>query len=481
MTKRGGESSTWKFGTGVGGMLIAAVGLALLGSVGAILLGFTGPQAALLALWSGAVVAGVWAVAAHRGKPAEPVDSSTGDDRVIVVQDGEIHRHPVGEIREIEGQQLGIIDLGTEVSRELRDRIGCNMLQRGIPFESGGSLGTACLPIVGAASVMASSLSAGNVFLATANTASLMRIGAGVGSAVLGPGGRIVAQAPFIAAGSAIMPVVAPIMLFTTVSTMMLSARLDHVQFSLDRLAGAVQQLLARELAEDYGIFVSAMARLRDLSEEFDGSRRFSDEMKNRLPLVERDLNVLRQKYDILSTKNVGSVLDAELAVSDIKLFTGLNLADVQVDRLRLRLALQDNPDDAARRVLLLISKIERYEESFKTLLDKNPIKDLQDELQESVDSMGWWTKNVFGRTALKEKQAAIGAIQEKNQVIGETLLANIAGWGEDPTLGKDPGQKQTVVFYREHDGKGELTAYYTSDWQLGSPDQVSEPTHVKG
>ena len=49
-----------------------------------------------------------------------------------------------------------------------------------------------------------------------------------------------------------------------------------------------------------------------------------------------------------------------------------------------------------------------------------------------------------------------------------DTLLPNIAGWTDDPVLGKDSGQKQSVFFYRENDGKGELKAYYTSDWQLG-------------
>ncbi len=99
-------------------------------------------------------------------------------------------------------------------------------------------------------------------------------------------------------------------------------------------------------MLHDYGIFVSAMARLRDISDEFDGSRRFSEEMKNRLALVERD-----------------------------------------------------------------------------------------------------------GRTSER---------------VRDTLLPNIAGWTDDPVLGKDSCQKQSVFFYRENDGKGELKAYYTSDWQLG-------------
>ena len=87
-----------------------------------------------------------------------------------------------------------------------------------------------------------------------------MHIGAGVGAAVMGPAG-IVAQAPFIAAGGAIIPVVAPVMFFMTVSSMMMSVRFDQIQASLDQLATAVEQLLMEEVAEDYGILLGAMDR----------------------------------------------------------------------------------------------------------------------------------------------------------------------------------------------------------------------------
>ena len=213
-------------------------------------------------------------------------------------------RHPIGQITTIEEQRLGIIDFGTELSRDLRLQISKNILTHGEPFNSGGTLGSACLPVLGAGSAMASSLFAGNVFLATANPATLMKIGAGVGSAVMGPGG-IVAQAPFIAASSSIIPVVAPVMFFMVVSSMMMSVRFDQIQTSLDQLGEAVEQLLKRETAGDCGILLSAMKRLQDISAEFNESRLFTGEMKIRLALVENDVNILHHKYDIL-LKNTG-------------------------------------------------------------------------------------------------------------------------------------------------------------------------------
>ena len=80
------------------------------------------------------------------------------------------------------------------------------------------------------------------MFLATANPATLMSIGSGVGWAVMGPEG-IVAQAPFIAASTAILPVIAPLAIFMTVASTMMSARFDRLQTSLDNLNEAIHFL----------------------------------------------------------------------------------------------------------------------------------------------------------------------------------------------------------------------------------------------
>ena len=255
-----------------------------------------------------------------------------------------------------------------------------------------GLLGTAALPIMGAGAAVSSSLMAGNIFLATANPASLMSIGAGVGSAVMDPGG-IVAQAPFIAASSAIIPVVAPVMFFMTVSSMMMSARFDRVQSSLDQLTDAVQELLKREVAGDSGVVVGANERLQDITAEFDGSRRFTPEMKIRLAFVERDLSTIHAKYGIISTGRITSSVAAEPAAGDQHLYALSGIASIHVDRLRLKLALQDNPDDLARSVLALGSKIDAYEDGFRKLLDDNPLLEYQKELESSVREMSWWKR----------------------------------------------------------------------------------------
>lgn len=379
----------------------------------------------------------------------------------------EVPTHPIGQITTVEEQQLGLIDLGTNISHALRPQFDKQILTHGEPFQTGGVLGTACLPVLGVGAAISSSLLAGNIFLATANPATLMQIGGGVGSAMMGPGGTIVGQAPFIAAGSAILPVVVPVVFFMTVATMMMAARFDQIHTALNQLAKAVEELLAREIAGDYGILRSALERLRDIGAEFDGCRRFTDEMKIRLALVERDVNILHHKYDILSTRRVDSTLRATLAVSDINLFTLSSLADIYVDHLRLKLALQDNPGDANRSFSALNDKIDRYETAFRNLLTEDSVRGYQKELQNSVEGMSWWKKNVFVGKESNQAETDIKKIYEIRDDGFDDLRLNLARWSEEITRGRDAGPDQAVVYYREQEGRGTLKAYYTSDLQV--------------
>ncbi len=448
-------------------MLATTAVVAVFSILSALVLGFAGQYVAVLAVWSVALVIGAWTLAAHRVSSTSDAKGSTEKTRVVVVRDDEVPRHPEGQIIEFEGQKLGVIDFGMDLSRDLRCQIDKNILTRGEPFESGGVLDTACLPIAGAGSAATAALVAGNVFLATANPATLMQIGTGVGSAVVGPGGTILAQAPFVAAGGAILPVVAPVMLFTTVSSMMICARLDQIQGSLDQLAKAVEQLLVRQTANDYATLFSALGRLRDVSEEFEGSRRFTDDMRTRLALAEADLNVLHHKYAFLLKRPVGSELDANLAPSDIEFFTAASLADIQIDRLRLKLALQDNPDDAYRRFSALNERMDDHEKSFRNLLERDSVKGYREHLQNFVGRMGWWKRNVFRRGARIAKEAEIDRIQSGPERSLATLRPYISEWLDDLASQRDVGQKQAIIYYRENGGRGDLKAYYTSDWQL--------------
>ena len=132
-----------------------------------------------------------------------------------------------------------------------------------------------------------------------------MTIGAGVGSAVMGPTG-IIAQAPFVAASSALMPVVAPVMLFMTVSSAMIGARLDRVQRALGALSEGLERVRHLMEAEDYARLESAAEQLDEIGSQFEHGQRFTEGMKIDLMLAKRDVNRLRRKFGHLVMRRFG-------------------------------------------------------------------------------------------------------------------------------------------------------------------------------
>lgn len=371
------------------------------------------------------------------------------------------------QIAPVGGEELAVIDLGPSISRELVEALDRCWLEYGKPFATGGPLGTACLPIAGAAAGASSSLFAGNVFLATANPATLMQLKGGVGSAVMAAsGGGIVAQAPFVAASSALIPVVAPVLLFTTFSSMMMSLRFDRIEKTLIGMSELLQHLLKSNLVEDMARLMSSVDRLRDIREEYRSGPGFTDEMKMRLSLVERDVNVLRYKKRALATGRVNSVTAAQLSEMDKHMFVTASIADVEVDQLRLLLSLQDNPADTKRSWSSLDKKVARYEDDFRSLAEHSPAGDYRASLEESVNQMNWWNRNVLRRRALKTTEATMEGLDTIRRHSQQSTPWSEVSPGENDA-GGDPARDYSIFFWRDDNGTGELKAWYTDDYRI--------------
>ena len=299
------------------------------------------------------------------------------------------------------------------------------------PARSGGVIESSwVLPMFGAGSTAASCLLAGNVFLATANPATLMTIGTGVGSAVMGPTG-IVATAPFISASSALIPVVAPVMLFATVSAAMLSARIELTQSPLGQL-DVVERVRRLLDAEDYARFEAAAERIEDVRSEFAQCGRFASDVPDRLAEVDDDVSKLRLKYGIMltMTEDVESEDDARSAVSDLNRFFLASLYDIQVNLLQLYLALQNDPDVVEHRHARLRQKVERYGADFRRLVDDDRIgayhRRLKEESGKSVLSglpSGWHRRlgGTLGRRVREVRtiRRDFHSVQDPNQPVG--------------------------------------------------------------
>ena len=376
----------------------------------------------------------------------------------------EVPRHPVGQLLTYKDHpEIALVDLGRDASVALRESLAMSR-----PFKSGGGMDSAwLLPTLGAGSTAATSLLAGNVFLATANPATLMTIGAGVGSAVVGPAG-IVAQAPFVAASAALIPVVAPLMLFTTVSSVMICARLDRVQRSLGRLFEAVEVVRRLLDAEDYAKFESAAEQIDEIRSEFEHLRRFSGDVKFKLAMVASDVKVLHKKYGRLVARDINSEDDARLLVSDLNRFFLASLHDIQVDLLRLHLALQDEPDFVEFRRVHLREKIERYGNDFRQILDDDRVgafhRNLKDEMAKSR-----WHRRVPARLRLPFGSKLAKRIGNVRAVRNDynSIRARIRRWTDAFDSATDESRKQTIVIYRNLDGERTLHAYHTRDLQL--------------
>ena len=372
---------------------------------------------------------------------------------------GDTPRDPVGQILTREGRSVALVDLGRDASTALRASWSEDQ-----PFQSGGAIdSTWLLPTLGAGSTAASSLLAGNVFLATANPATLMTIGTGVGTAVMGPTG-IVAQAPFIAASSALMPVVAPVMLFTTVSSVMMCASLDRAQQTLGRLSEVVERVRRLLVAEDYARFETAAEHIDEIRSEFEHARRFASDVPDRVARVDHDVGVLRSKYGLLMTGAVDSEDGARVAVSDLNRFFLASLYDIQIDVLQLHLALQNDPDVVEFRLSRLRAKLERYGEEFRLVLDDDRVGAYHRELK------GGLAKSRLARLPRGLRLPFGGepaARVRRVRAIRKDFNAGqrrVEQWIEALEAVTDESRRESVVFYREPDGERALRAYHTGD-----------------
>ena len=381
---------------------------------------------------------------------------------------------PVGQILTYERYaNLALIDLGREASNALRASWPAAR-----PFQSAGVIESTWLPpLLGAGSTAASSLLAGNVFLATANPQTLMTIGAGVGAAVMGPTG-IIATAPFVAASTALIPVVAPVMLFMTVSSVITGARLGRMQQALGALSTNMERVRHLMEAENYARLESAAEQLDEIGAQFEHSQRFTDGMKSELVSARRDVKWLRHKFGHLAMREIRSEHDARVAVSDIELFVLASLTDLRADTLRLYLTLQDDLPYAERRQALLRRKVEQCVSTFSTLLDRDPVTAFRHQLQQDLDELGRFEslpldlpdtaapviRTLRGGRSLKKSIQAIDTIRDNSFA---PVRSRMKRWVSELESSAAAAREESVVFYLERDGQRTLKAYHTRDLRL--------------
>ena len=325
------------------------------------------------------------------------------------------------------------------------------------------------LPLLGAGSLAASSLKAGNVFLATADPKTLMTIRGGLTSAVKGMGGKIVKHAPFVAAKGALIPVMAPVMLFTTVSSVIMCARLDKAQRTLGRLSEVVERIRRLLDAEDYARFETAAEQIDEIRSEFEHCRRFASDMPDRLSRIGHDVSLLRSKYGLLIAGEVHSEGDAKSVVSGLNRFFLASVYDIQTDVLQLYLALQDDPHVVEFRHSRLQEKIERYVEDFRQVLHADPVGVFHRRLKANLNlATSMWSYFPRWRPLFRGELATRMQTVRASRKDFNSAQARIERWVAEYEAATDESRQHSIIIYYEADGERALRAYHTRDIQLG-------------
>ena len=218
--------------------------------------------------------------------------------------------------------------------------------------------------------------------------------------------------------------------------------------------------------ADDYARFESAAEQIDEIRSEFEYRQRFADDVRIKLALVKRDVKHLRQKYGRLVTRHIDSEDDARSAVSELNRFFRASLYDLQVDLLRLYLALQDDPDFVELRQSRLREKIERYGKDFRQILDDDRVAAYHRKLKGDLSKSKWrWLPDrwwpPFGSELLSTTRRVRAVRNDFN-----STRARIQGWIDAFEDAADE-REQGLVFYRELHGARAVRGWYTRDLRL--------------
>jgi len=195
-----------------------------------------------------------------------------------------------------------LISFRGKIKDDLLARFRKNYSIEGKHIKDGGRISAETfsgLLLAGGGSWALSAKISSQLFMATANLETLMKIGNGVGSAVLA-GGQIVGQAPFIPITAAAMPVAAPLLLFQAITTVMVMNQFGLVREKLNQLERSISRVIQRSEASVVGEIMSASNRIEEIEIQFGICKGFTESMIIKLLLLEDKVNPIFERYKFL-------------------------------------------------------------------------------------------------------------------------------------------------------------------------------------
>lgn len=316
-------------------------------------------------------------------------------------------------------------------------------------------LGSTASTVTAVASTVASATIAPTLFMATANPATLMQLGSGVGSAVMGASG-IAAQAPFIPVAAS-LPVVAPLALMGVVNTAVTMRQFQAVNAKLDTLANTLTDLLARADITQIAGLITASKTLGDITEEYGELGHFTPAMIARFAVAEQALAAVARRQELLLLSAERRALDPETDIEDvIRDVNAAGLAyitEVQVHALHLALALQESPALVTKRTQQLTECIDKTNERWSTLKNLSEgVKAKITEYEEEDQKKSRFSRQTHDLSALKERREKI--LENEKALIDEHGSKLEAFKELSQSLREQQESHATLVYWRDEAGE---------------------------
>lgn len=319
-------------------------------------------------------------------------------------------------------------------------------------------LGSTASTATAVASTAASAAIAPTLFMATANPATLMQLGSGVGSAVMGAGG-IVAQAPFIPVAAS-LPVVAPLALMGVVNTAVTMRQFQAVNAKLDTIATTLTNLLVRTDITQIAGLIAASKTLGDITEEYGELGHFTPSMTARFAVAEQSLAAVARRQELLLLSADSRALDTDTPIDDvIRDVNAAGLAyitEVQVHALHVALALQESPALVTKRTQQLTECIAHTNDQWSELKNLSErVKAKITEYEEAEQKKSWseWPKKpAHDFPALKQRREKI--LENEKTLIDEHGSKLEAFKELSQSLCEQPESRATLVYWRDDAGE---------------------------
>lgn len=315
------------------------------------------------------------------------------------------------------------------------------------------------------------------LYMATADPTTLMKLGNGVGSAVMGASG-ITGQAGFIPIASA-LPVVAPLMAMQAMTTAVTLRQFQQIDQKLDAIKSRLNDAIARSEATHVGELLTASTVIDEVHQLFDREGSFSGDMLTRLALAERDVGTLAQRSRFLVESHAiefaAAADEVERANYDAYSAMLASFLDLKVAYLRVCVDMQEHPRSVEASVGRLKQKIENDLIFWESLLNRSDrLKEAIDEREKRVAEMSTAKRMLPGTVGAGPAEKEIEALKDAytSTIASEKkLLKGFDSLRESaektlqtlgiPSVGSNA---PTLVYWRDQDGEH---SFYTNQLSI--------------